>query len=105
RQALQNRLREERLPHEPAAIRAEAFLPAGSQVKHAVLQEQQARQIAPAPFERHLGKTREAQDGLTSTRDRSNLVSSGGMIINNEHYTALLMPAKRQRTDNPQSLA
>ncbi|MGX5806465.1 hypothetical protein ACWGS9_35825, partial [Bradyrhizobium sp. Arg314] len=25
RQALQNRLREERLPHEPAAIRAEAF--------------------------------------------------------------------------------
>ncbi|MGX9087404.1 Ulp1 family isopeptidase, partial [Mesorhizobium sp. 98Argb] len=42
RQALQNRLREERLPHEPAAIPAEAFLPAGSQVQHAVLQEQQA---------------------------------------------------------------
>ncbi|MGX9087533.1 hypothetical protein, partial [Mesorhizobium sp. 98Argb] len=50
RQALQNRLREERLPHEPAAIHAEAILPAGSQVQHAVLQEQQARQIAPAPF-------------------------------------------------------
>ncbi|MGX9087106.1 hypothetical protein ACWTU5_32760, partial [Mesorhizobium sp. 98Argb] len=49
RQALQNRLREQRLPHEPVAIPAEAFLPAGSQVQHAVLQEQQARQIAPAP--------------------------------------------------------
>ncbi|MGX9087520.1 hypothetical protein, partial [Mesorhizobium sp. 98Argb] len=50
-------------------------------------------------------KTREAQDELTSTLDRSNLVSSGGMIINNEHCTALLVPAKRERTDNPQSLA
>ncbi|MER9502756.1 hypothetical protein NKI49_33170, partial [Mesorhizobium sp. M0587] len=49
-----------------------------------------AQQVAPAPFERHLGKTREAQDGLTSTLDRSNLVNSGGVIINNEHYTALL---------------
>ncbi|QPB24826.1 hypothetical protein ISN39_34250 (plasmid) [Rhizobium sp. 007] len=104
RQALQNRLREERLPHELAAIPAEAFVAAGSQVQHAVLQEQQARQVAPAPFERHLGKTREAQDELTSTLDRSNLVNSGGVIINTAHYTALLIPAKRQRTDNPQSL-
>ncbi|MER8627829.1 Ulp1 family isopeptidase, partial [Mesorhizobium sp. M1143] len=64
-----------------------------------------AQQVAPAPFERHLGKKREAQDGLTSTLDRSNLVNSGGVIINNEHYTALLRPAKRQRTDNPQSRA
>ncbi|WEX79562.1 C48 family peptidase (plasmid) [Sinorhizobium numidicum] len=103
RQALQNRLREERLPHELAAIPAEAFGAAGSQVQHAVLQEQQARQVAPAPFERHLGKTREAQDELTSTLDRSNLVNSGGVIINNAHFTALLRPAKRQRT-NPQSL-
>ncbi|MER8847842.1 hypothetical protein [Mesorhizobium australicum] len=64
-----------------------------------------AQQVAPAPFERHLGKKREAQDGLTSTLDGSNLVNSGGVIINNEHehYTALLIPAKRQRTDNPQS--
>ncbi|WEX91832.1 C48 family peptidase (plasmid) [Sinorhizobium garamanticum] len=105
RQALQNRLREERLPHELAAIPAEAFGAAGSQVQYAVLQEQQARQVAPAPFERHLGKTREAQDELTSTLDRSHLVNSGDVIINNEHYTALLRPAKRQRTDNPQSLA
>ncbi|MER9720742.1 Ulp1 family isopeptidase [Mesorhizobium sp. M0219] len=64
-----------------------------------------AQQVAPAPFERHLGKKREAQDGLTSTLDRSNLVNSGGVIINNEHSTALLRPAKRQRTDNPQSRA
>ncbi|MER8886842.1 Ulp1 family isopeptidase [Mesorhizobium sp. M0816] len=64
-----------------------------------------AQQVAPAPFERDLGKKREAQDGLTSTLDRSNLVNSGGVIINNEHYTALLRPAKRQRTDNPQSRA
>ncbi|MER9908996.1 Ulp1 family isopeptidase [Mesorhizobium sp. M0052] len=64
-----------------------------------------AQQVTPAPFERHLGKKREAQDGLTSTLDRSNLVNSGGVIINNEHYTALLRPAKRQRTDNPQSRA
>ncbi|MER9395806.1 Ulp1 family isopeptidase [Mesorhizobium sp. M0592] len=64
-----------------------------------------AQQVAPAPFERHLGNKREAQDGLTSTLDRSNLVNSGGVIINNEHYTALLRPAKRQRIDNPQSRA
>nr|WP_245430184.1 Ulp1 family isopeptidase [Mesorhizobium loti] len=104
RQALQNRLRQGRLPHELAAIPPEAF-GAASQVQQAVLQEQQARQVAPAPFERRLGRTREAQDELTSTLDRSNLVNSGGVVINNEHYTALLRPGKRQRTDNPQSLA
>ncbi|UWU19423.1 C48 family peptidase (plasmid) [Rhizobium sullae] len=104
RQALQNRLREQRLPHELAAIPADAIAAAGSQVQHAVLQEQQARQVAPAPFDRHLGKSREAQDELTSTLDRNNLVNSGG-VINNEHDTALLRPAKRQRADNPQSLA
>ncbi|PBC07535.1 peptidase C48 [Mesorhizobium sp. WSM3859] len=100
RQALQNRLRQGRLPHELAAIPAEAVGAAGSQVQRAVLQEQQARQVAPAPFERRLGK-----DELTSTLDRSNRVNSGGVIINTEHYTALLRPAKRQRTDSPQTLA
>ncbi|NRP74922.1 hypothetical protein ILFOPFJJ_05845 [Ensifer psoraleae] len=99
RQAPQNRLREERLPHELAAIPAEAFVAAGSQVQHAVLQEQRSGQVAPAQFERHLGKTRVAQDELTSSFDRSNLANSGGVIINNAHYTALLRPAKRQRTD------
>ncbi|MUT27075.1 peptidase C48 [Mesorhizobium japonicum] len=105
RQALQNRLRQGRLPHELAAIPAEAFGAAGSQVQHAVLQEQQARQVAPPPFEPHLGKSREAQDELTSTADRTNRVNSGRVIINTERYTALLTPAKRQRTENPQSLA
>ncbi|WP_157866200.1 Ulp1 family isopeptidase [Mesorhizobium japonicum] len=105
RQALQNRLREGRLPHELAASPAEALAAPGSQVQHAALQEQQARQVAPAPLERHLGKTREAEDKLTSTLDRSNRVNSGGVVINTERYTAPLRPAKRQRTDNSQSLA
>nr|WP_246592241.1 Ulp1 family isopeptidase [Aminobacter anthyllidis] len=105
RQALQNRLREGRLPHELAASPAEALAAAGSQVQHAALQEQQARQVAPAPLERHLGQTREAEDKLTSTLHRSNRVNSGGVIINTERYTAPLRPAKRQRTDNSQSLA
>ncbi|MGX8009688.1 Ulp1 family isopeptidase [Mesorhizobium sp. ORM8.1] len=104
RQALQNRLWQGRLPHELASP-AEAFGAAGSQVQHAVLQEQQARQVAPAPFERHVSRTRQAQAELTSQLDRSNRVNSGGVIINNEHYTALLRPAKRQRTENPQTLA
>ncbi|BCH12730.1 hypothetical protein MesoLj131c_69880 (plasmid) [Mesorhizobium sp. 131-3-5] len=105
RQALQNRLREGRLPHELAASPAEALAAAGSQVQHAALQEQQARQVAPAPLERHLGQTREAEDKLTSTLHRSNRVNSEGVIINTERYTAPLRPAKRQRTDNSQSLA
>nr|WP_244277791.1 MULTISPECIES: Ulp1 family isopeptidase [Mesorhizobium] len=103
RQALQNRLRQGRLPHELAAIPADAFAAAGSQVQHAVLQEQQARQVAPAPFEPHLGRTRESQDELTGTLD--NRVNREGVIINTERYTVLLRPAKMQRTDNPQSFA
>ncbi|TGV84669.1 peptidase C48 [Mesorhizobium sp. M00.F.Ca.ET.158.01.1.1] len=105
RQALQNRLRQGRLPHELAAVRAEALGVVGSQVQHAVLQEQQARQVASAPFDQHLSKSRGAQNEMTSTLDRSNRVNSGGVIINNEHYTALLRPGERQKTDNPQSLA
>ncbi|WP_395387728.1 Ulp1 family isopeptidase [Mesorhizobium ciceri] len=105
RQALQNRLRQGRLPHELAAIPAEALGAAGSQVQHAVLQEQQARQVAPAPFDQHLSKSREAPNELPSPPDGSNRVNSGGVIINTEHYTALVRPAKRQRTENPQSLA
>ncbi|PBC01174.1 hypothetical protein CK220_27340 [Mesorhizobium sp. WSM3860] len=104
RQALQNRLRQGRLPHELAAVPAEALGVAGSQVQHAVSREQQARQVASAPFDQHLSKPREAQNELTSTLDRSNRVNSGGVTINTEHYTALLRPAKRQRTDNPQSV-
>lgn len=104
RQALQNRLWQGRLPHEVASP-AEVFGAAGSQVRHAVLQAQQARQVAPASFERHVSRTRHVQAELTSALERSNRVNSGGVIINNEHYTALLTPAKRQRTENPQILS